>query len=633
MAITLKTVKQLDRLTTVPNTVDVIVNDANGVTKRAQLSDILSLDNIPSAALERLVKVANQTARYALTTSDVQLGDSVLQLDTGIMYIVVDTTKLNSADGYQEYKAGTAAKAYSDESGNNIKASYASSMSRASNSRDILLKNKNGTTLSTVTLPTESDDINSLSTENTTPVDNDYLVAQTANGGTTTTTYKRKPFSALWTYISGKLGIASDTTKFLRNDGIWAVPISNPYSAGDGLSLSGTTFSIDRAPLYLECSTARSTAAKVVACTGFQLKTGSRIAVRFTNTGSSNPSSGNLTLNVNSTGAKTIVDGHTNKTVMTYSNAGYFYNNYVAEFVYDGTYWVWLNRDTNTTYGVVSKTANGLAPQLPNETTTTKYLRQDGTWVVPPNTTKGNGITTNAAKTGSGTTVTNTIAASTTMDNSIGTLLSNDVALNTNKAEKTAVANKADITSINITSGTTNNTGSTIASGTFFYYKGSLVKAKTDIANGATLTLNTNYEAVTAGGLNALNSALANIGKSNSWLPKFYYNNQTTPLSYTRENAWYAKIGNLVYLTARISISNVGSGFSLRISNTNDNLPYTPSGAASGSLVINGKSFGLSTNNTWTYLVASKGNNIYDADSSDLPTGAAVLTIIYPTND
>lgn len=42
---------------------------------------------------------------------------------------------------------------------------------------------------------------------------------------------------------------------------------------------------------------------------------------------------------------------------------------------------------TNTTYGVVSKTANGLAPQLPNETTTTKYLRQDGTWVVPPNTT------------------------------------------------------------------------------------------------------------------------------------------------------------------------------------------------------------------------------------------------------
>ena len=49
----------------------------------------------------------------------------------------------------------------------------------------------------------------------------------------------------------------------------------------------------------------------------------------------------------------------------------------------DGTWVV----PPNTTYGVVSKSANGLCPQLPNETTTTKYLRQDGTWVVPPNTT------------------------------------------------------------------------------------------------------------------------------------------------------------------------------------------------------------------------------------------------------
>lgn len=48
--------------------------------------------------------------------------------------------------------------------------------------------------------------------------------------------------------------------------------------------------------------------------------------------------------------------------------------------------------DANTTYEVVSKTANGLAPQLPDETTTTKYLRQDGSWEVPPdnNTWKAN---------------------------------------------------------------------------------------------------------------------------------------------------------------------------------------------------------------------------------------------------
>jgi hypothetical protein len=40
----------------------------------------------------------------------------------------------------------------------------------------------------------------------------------------------------------------------------------------------------------------------------------------------------------------------------------------------------------DTTYGVVSKTAAGLAPKLPDEITTTKYLRQDGAWVVPPDT-------------------------------------------------------------------------------------------------------------------------------------------------------------------------------------------------------------------------------------------------------
>lgn len=59
-----------------------------------------------------------------------------------------------------------------------------------------------------------------------------------------------------------------------------------------------------------------------------------------------------------------------------------------------------LNNDT-TLNTVVSKTANGLAPKLPNETTTTKYLRQDGTWQVPPdnNTTYSNGTGLNLSGT------------------------------------------------------------------------------------------------------------------------------------------------------------------------------------------------------------------------------------------
>lgn len=82
----------------------------------------------------------------------------------------------------------------------------------------------------------------------------------------------------------------------------------------------------------------------------------------------------------------------------------------------------------------------------------------------------------------------------------------NSVTLTGDKsADDLNLAMQEDLTSIKAT-GTTNATGSTITSGTFFYLDGTLCKAKVDIADGATFTLNTNYEVVTAGGLNALNS-------------------------------------------------------------------------------------------------------------------------------
>ena len=62
---------------------------------------------------------------------------------------------------------------------------------------------------------------------------------------------------------------------------------------------------------------------------------------------------------------------------------------------------------------------------------------------------------------------------------------------------------QADLASPSII-GSTNNTGSTIASGTYFYINGTLVKAKQSISSGATFTENTNYKTVTAGGLNDL---------------------------------------------------------------------------------------------------------------------------------
>jgi len=100
---------------TVPTAVSELTNDSGYLTSSSDLdaskltSGTVDIARLPQGALERLIKVANEAARYALTTSDVQLGDTVQQLDTGIMYIVTDAGHLDSAAGYTEYTAGTAA--------------------------------------------------------------------------------------------------------------------------------------------------------------------------------------------------------------------------------------------------------------------------------------------------------------------------------------------------------------------------------------------------------------------------------------------------------------------------------------------------------------------------------------------
>lgn len=69
---------------------------------------LINMKYIPAAALERVVVVANQTAQYALTTANVQLGDVVKRNDTGQLYFVVDTNNLSNAGGYLQFTAGTA---------------------------------------------------------------------------------------------------------------------------------------------------------------------------------------------------------------------------------------------------------------------------------------------------------------------------------------------------------------------------------------------------------------------------------------------------------------------------------------------------------------------------------------------
>jgi len=71
-------------------------------------NSLVPLTNIPPAALERLAVVADEAARFALTTATVQNGDTVKQTDTGLMYFIKDDTNLDNASGYEVYTAGAA---------------------------------------------------------------------------------------------------------------------------------------------------------------------------------------------------------------------------------------------------------------------------------------------------------------------------------------------------------------------------------------------------------------------------------------------------------------------------------------------------------------------------------------------
>lgn len=85
---------------------------------------LIPINEIPPAAIEHMVPVANDTARFALTTDDVENGDTVYVKATKIMYMVVDDTHLSTDAGYLEYSAGIATKAVADQLGNVIDTYY-----------------------------------------------------------------------------------------------------------------------------------------------------------------------------------------------------------------------------------------------------------------------------------------------------------------------------------------------------------------------------------------------------------------------------------------------------------------------------------------------------------------------------
>ena len=128
---------------------------------------------------------------------------------------------------------------------------------------------------------------------------------------------------------------------------------TNPSGYQTASDVSTTLGNETKWAWYGTCSTGASTQAKVVTCAGFKLSTGSTIFVKFTNGQTYN---GAPTLNVNGTGAITVQYKGGTSGIRYMWSAGE-----VVGFVYDGTYWIAIEKAlaTSTYYGVTKLVTSG----------------------------------------------------------------------------------------------------------------------------------------------------------------------------------------------------------------------------------------------------------------------------------
>lgn len=99
--------------------------------------------------------------------------------------------------------------------------------------------------------------INALTTDASTPTDADYYVSQYVGGGDTTTTYHRRPMSALWAYIKGKADVVFAAKSHTHN---YAGSGSAGGSANSAVKLDTATAGSATKPVYIS-------GGKPVACT------------------------------------------------------------------------------------------------------------------------------------------------------------------------------------------------------------------------------------------------------------------------------------------------------------------------------------------------------------------------------
>lgn len=305
--------------------------DASKIT-----SGTIDIDRLPKAALERMVVVADDTARFKLTTATAQVGDTVKVTATNKMYLVKDDSKLNTEDGYEPYTASSASSVpWSGVTGKpstfapptaaastlgGVKVGYTTSgknyklqVDASGNAFVNVPWTDNNTTYNQATADTLG-----LVKIGYTSSGKNYAVSLDANGKM----YVNVP----WTDTNTTYGVvgANGSTGLVKNGS--TVTSASGYTACP--IVSGVPYYKDTNTTYANMKAATASAAGAAGLVPA-------------------PAAGEQT---------SFLRG-------------------------DGTWVV----PTNTTYGLASTSANGLLRQLNGSTS--NFMRGDGTWATPPDTT------------------------------------------------------------------------------------------------------------------------------------------------------------------------------------------------------------------------------------------------------
>ena len=392
-------------------------------------SGTISIDRLPKAALERLIVVADDTARFALTTATAQSGDTVKVTSTGKMYLIKDESKLNSEDGYEPYTASQASSVpWSGVTGKpstftpptssatvlgGIKVGYTTSgknykvqLDSSGNAYVNVPWTDNNTTYSQAT----SDNLGLVKIGYSANGKN-YPVALDGNGKMyvnvpwtdTNTTYTN--MGAASASAAGKAGLvpapaAGAQAKYLRGDGTWQTPPNTTYSnmGGATSSAAGSAGLVPAPAAGKQTSFLRGDGTWVVPTNTTYAKASSTtlglVMIGYAENGKNYPveldGSGKMFVNVPWTDTNTTygvvgANGSTGlvKNGSTVTNA----SGYTACPIVGG---VPYYKDTNTTYQVVSSSSDGLMPRAAFSTlNSSSLLIGSPVSVAPPSTGGG----------------------------------------------------------------------------------------------------------------------------------------------------------------------------------------------------------------------------------------------------